>query len=87
MTATLSFARYRYSGDAGDLQYVVVVSGTVADYLVYDHANAMTWLPAQFDLKPYAGNTVKLRFSVYNNGVGGSTGMLVDDVAAQVCTP
>ena len=29
----------------------------------------------------------KLRLGVGNDGTGGSTGMLIDDVQAQVCTP
>jgi N-acetylmuramoyl-L-alanine amidase len=88
LTATLSFERYRYSGDASDLQYVAVLSGTtVLDYLVYDRVNDPNWQSGQFDLLPYIGQSINLRFGVYNNGTGGSTGLVVDDVMLRVCVP
>jgi len=57
------------------------------DYLVYEHSNAQAWLPAQFDLTLYAGQTINVRFSVSNDGKNGATGLYVDDAAVQVCTP
>ena len=87
ITATLSFARYSYSGDASDLQYVVVLSGTSTDYLVFDRVNDPQWLSGTFDLLEYAGQTITLRFGAYNNGSGGTTGMALDDVHTQICVP
>jgi hypothetical protein len=87
ITATLSFARYRYSGDASDLQYVVVLSGTGTDYLVFDRVNDPQWLSGTFDLLEYAGQTITVRFGAYNNGSGGTTGMAIDDVHTQICVP
>ncbi len=89
VTATLSFERYRYSGDATDLQYVYVVTpgGGLPDYLVYDRVHDPQWVPGTFDLLGYAGQTVTLRFSVYNNGSGGTTGMAIDDVQTRICVP
>ena len=88
LTATVSFERYRYSSDLNDLQYVAVMSGTaVADYLVYEHVDDPQWHNAQFDLLPYAGQTIGLRFSVWNKTSAGVTGMIVDDVKLNVCVP
>jgi hypothetical protein len=87
ITATLSFARYRYSGDASDLQYVTVLNNANVTYLVSEHINDPHWLTSQFDLTPYMGQNITVRFSVFNNGTGGSTGLLVDDIKLMVCTP
>jgi hypothetical protein len=88
-SATLAFQRYRISGDTvNDLQYVAVLSGTVVlDYLVYERVHDPAWAAAQFDLLAYAGQPINLRFSVKNDGLGGATGMFVDAVSLQVCTP
>jgi hypothetical protein len=88
LTATLSFERYRYSSDLNDLQYVAVMNGTtVADYLVYEHLDDPNWLNAQFDLLPYAGQTIGLRFSVWNKTAASVTGLIIDDVKLNVCVP
>jgi hypothetical protein len=86
-SVTLAFQRYRISGDTvNDLQYVAVVSGTsVLDYLIYEHVNDPQWVAAQFDLTPYAGQPINVRFSVKNDGTGGATGMYVDGVSLQIC--
>jgi N-acetylmuramoyl-L-alanine amidase len=85
--ATLSFDRYRYSGDTTDLQYVVILSGSGTDYLVFDRVHNPQWLSGKFDLIEYAGQTITLRFGAYNNGSGGTTGMIIDDVMTQICVP
>ena len=89
ISATLSFQRYRISGDTvNDLQYVALLSGNaVLDYLVYERLDDPAWTAAQYDLLAYAGQTLNLRFSVKNDGTGGATGMYIDDVSLQVCTP
>ena len=87
ITATLSFARYRYSGDASDLPYVIVLNDANVTYFVSEHVDDPNWFTRQFDLTPYAGRNITVRFSVFNNDTGGSTGLLVDDVKLQVCTP
>jgi N-acetylmuramoyl-L-alanine amidase len=88
-SAQLSFQRYRISGDTlNDLQYVIVLSGgVVQDYLVRETVNDPAWLAAQFDLLAYAGQSIAIRFSVKNDPGGGSTGMYIDAVSLQVCTP
>jgi hypothetical protein len=88
VSASLALQRYRISGDtSGDLQYVVVISGTTTDYLVYDQVNDPAWLASQFDLLEYAGRAIDIRFSVKNDGNAGATGMYIDAVSLQICTP
>ncbi len=92
LTATLSFVRYPYSGNTTqDFQYAAVLTTTqVPRYLVYDQslvANARLWLPARFDLTAFAGQTIQLRFSARNSAPNDGTGMFVDEVVLQVCTP
>jgi hypothetical protein len=90
LTATLSFTRYRWSGDViSDTQYIVVVDqdNQVHD-LIRERINDPTWVTAQFDLQAYAGQSIKLWFGVVNKGDNnGSTGMAIDDVQTQICVP
>ncbi len=90
LTVTLTFARYAYSTDTlNDLQYVAVLgpSNSVLDYLISERSNSQVWTTFAADLLPYAGQSIGLRFSVSNNTIGGSTGMLVDNVVLNVCMP
>jgi len=89
LTATLSLARYRWSGDtSGDRQYLAVLRpGQPVDYLFSGGVADAGWNSVSFDLKSYAGQTIDLLFSVMNNGAGGSTGMALDDVQLQMCVP
>ena len=48
-------------------------------------SNAQGWLPVTFDLTPYAGQTVQLYFSVYNDGRNGSARVYLDNVQVEVC--
>ena len=80
--------RYRYSGDSSNAQYAVVLdAANQVHYLFTDHVDDPHWIHDQFDLLPYAGQTIKVWFSVYNSGTGGTAGMLIDDVQTQVCVP
>jgi len=89
ISATLSFQRYRISGDTlNDLQFVAVLSGTtILDYLVYERMHDPSWAAATYDLLDYRGQPINLRFSVKNDGTGGATGMYVDAVSLGICTP
>jgi len=89
ITATLSFARFRWSGDtSGDKQYAAVLrTGQPVDYLFSEGAADPGWNMVSFDLKSYAGQTINLLFSVMNNGANGSTGMALDNVQTQICVP
>ncbi len=90
LTATLSFARYRWSGDViSDTQYIVVIDQVgQTHYLTSEHVHDPAWVVSEFDLTPYVGQTIKLWFGVVNKGDhNGSTGMAIDDVQAQICAP
>jgi hypothetical protein len=89
ITATLSLARYRWSGDtAGDRQYLaVLLNGQVAEYLFSEGAADAGWNTVTYDMQNYAGQAIDLLFSVMNNGLGGSTGMALDGIELQVCVP
>jgi N-acetylmuramoyl-L-alanine amidase len=90
VTATVSWARWRWSGDAQgfDAQYALIIDQDgVVHTLVNEDEDDLAWNTITFDLKPYAGQDVKLRLGVGNDGTGGSTGMLIDDVQANLCTP
>jgi hypothetical protein len=43
------------------------------------------WTRLEFDLGPFAGQTVVLRFGVYNDGQGAAMAVYLDDVSLQVC--
>lgn len=45
------------------------------------------WNQLRFDLTRWRGRTVQLYFNVYNDGVGGTAGMFLDDVSLTVCAP
>jgi hypothetical protein len=90
LTATLSFARFRWSGDViSDTQYIVVVDqASQVHYLISERVNDPAWVTAQFDLQAYAGQSIKLLFGVVNKGDNnGSTGMAIDDVQTHICVP
>jgi hypothetical protein len=90
LTATLSFARYRWSGDvSSDTQYVVIVDqGGQVHSLISERVDDPAWVTAGFDLQAYAGQAIKLWFGVVNKGDdNGSTGMAIDDVQTQICVP
>lgn len=48
-------------------------------------SNAQEWLTAQFDLTSYAGQTIQIYFSVYNDGENGMARVYLDDVRIEVC--
>ena len=74
---------------SGDAQYVLIFDereqwiGT----LLWQLSDDRQWTFHQFDLMAYAGRTIKLHFGVYNDGLDGVTGMYVDDVSLQLCSP
>jgi N-acetylmuramoyl-L-alanine amidase len=89
ISATLSLARYRWSGDtSGDRQYLAVLrSGQPTDYLFSEGAADTRWNTISFDLKSYAGQDIDLLFSVKNDGLGGTSGMALDNVQTEICVP
>ncbi len=73
---------------ASDVQYVLILdqNNIWIDTLIWQRSNAQQWVQYTFDLKKYAGRTIRLQFGTYNDGGGGITAMYVDDVVLNVCT-
>jgi hypothetical protein len=71
----------------GDVQYALILDqyGTWIDTAFWDHKNARSWQQYTFDLTGYKGDTIRIQFGTYNDGIGGVTVMYVDDVSVQVC--
>lgn len=72
---------------AGDRQYILLLDaqGVVLKQLLWTRRNLQQWQPLTFDLSDYAGETVRLHFGVYNDGVGGVTSIFIDDVTLSTC--
>ena len=88
-SATLTYWWYPVSDDPNDRQYLLLLDseGSILDSLLWTNANDRAWLSARADLTAYAGQTLTLRFGVYNDGAGGLTRLYLDDVSLQVCPP
>ena len=48
-------------------------------------SNIPSWRQFQFAINNQIGNTVDVYFNVYNDGLGGITGMVIDNVTLTVC--
>ncbi len=72
---------------ADDLQYVLVLNqyNQIRRQLIWQRVDDQAWTFHEFDMLVHAGETVKLQFGVYNDGVDGVTAMYVDDVSLDVC--
>jgi hypothetical protein len=70
-----------------DAQYVRVLntSNEVIGTLLYIRSNNSAWSFHQFDLLPFAGQTVKIEVGAYNDGTEGVTALYVDDASLQLC--
>ena len=76
------------SADANDRQAVQVLSqsGQVLEtVLELQGANNQQWGLVQFNLAKYTGQSIRLGFSVTNDGAGSVSAMFVDDVSLQTC--
>jgi hypothetical protein len=73
---------------SSDSQYVLVLNpyGYILETLLLQRSNAKSWVSHEFNLKKYAGQTIKIQFGTYNDGWNGITSMYVDDVTLEVCT-
>jgi Bacterial Ig-like domain len=83
--AILSFWHWDYTTDtiAFDWQdaYITNTNGVILQTIFHQCQNGQTWLNTTVDMTPYAGQTVRVKFVVHQNGAGGLlTGMYVDDV-------
>jgi bacillopeptidase F (M6 metalloprotease family) len=91
-TATLSFWYYPISQDTlpYDWQAAIIYDQTLTHILAWAMpkvcSNSQTWTHYTFDLMPYKGQTIKIYFNVYNDGLDNlKTAMYLDDVSVQVC--
>jgi len=90
-SATLSFWYYPLCRDTVEYDWQAVI--------IYDQAwgildwvmpkicsDSRTWTRHTFDLAPYKGQTIKVYFNVYNDGLDDlKTAMYLDDVSVEVC--
>jgi 1-phosphatidylinositol phosphodiesterase len=72
-----------------DAQYVLILDEDEdwIDTVLWQRRNDLAWTYHEADLLDYAGETIKLHFGVSNDGLGGATGMYVDDVSLVLCSP
>ncbi len=87
---TLSFWAYTTTNDTGTGDYVEAVlldaSGLVLAKPWHEPSDTEAWQQFVFDLTPWAGRTVQLYFNVYNDGLDGTSRMLLDDVSLTGCS-
>ena len=71
----------------GDAQWVLLLNqrGQEIARLVSMRENFPSWGDADFDLLPYAGQTIRVYFGTFNNGYGGVTAMYVDEANVELC--
>ncbi len=69
---------------SGDAQYALIRDPNTDDIfetLFWEQTNGQLWQMRSFDLSDYAGRTIRLHFGVFNDGSGGHTGLIVDNVS------
>ncbi len=72
--------------EVDDFQYLLAVFADGSyDTLRTWRDNSQTWTLTEVDLRAYAGRSFYLHFGTFNNGVGGRSGMVIDEVALRVC--
>ena len=81
---TLSFWHWDFTTDSisYDWQdaYITDSNGNILQTIFHQCANGQTWINTTTDLMPFAGQTVRVKFLVHQDGFGDDTGMYVDDV-------
>ena len=93
--ATSISLSYRYyprvdqpAADA-DRQFVTIESLTIPGapvFILNTKSDARTWIPVTFPINnSWAGQTIRLRFGVSNDGILSRTSMWVDDISVIVC--
>jgi hypothetical protein len=73
---------------AGDLQYAMVIAppGGPLHFLYARLDDDRAWVSESFDLSAYHGQTVRLQFGTYNDGVGAQAAQFFDAMSVQACT-
>ncbi len=72
---------------AGDLQYGMVITqpDNRIHYLFTRLDDQRAWVNAEFDLRAFAGKTVRLQFGTYNDGAGPVSAQYFDLLSVQAC--
>ena len=87
---TLNFWFYAMASSPATTDYMEVVlldsAGAILTKPWVSHNNSQLWNQLSFDLSPWRGQTVQVYFNVYNDGVGGTAAMFLDDVVLTACT-
>ena len=72
--------------EVDDFQYLLAVFADGSyDTLRTWRDNSQRWTQTEVDLSAYAGRSFYLHFGTFNNGVGGRSGMVIDEVALRIC--
>jgi hypothetical protein len=84
----VSLAEFQEQALADDVQYVLILNrfSQIAEVLLWQRVNATGWTLHQFDVTKYKGQTIKVQFGTFNNGVNGVTSLYVDDATLTSCT-
>lgn len=85
---TLDEFRAALEASAADLQYAMVITppaGTI-HFLYTRLDDDQAWVSEEFDLAEYRGQTVRLQFGTFNNGVGPLAAQFFDNMRLQVCS-
>ena len=61
--------------------YITDSSGTILQTIFHQCLSGGTWIQQTVDMTPYAGQTVRIKFLVHQDGFGDDTAMYVDDVS------
>lgn len=64
--------------------YITDSNGNILRTIFHQADNTQHWFQETVDMTPYAGQTVRLKFLVHQDGFGDLTGMYVDDVQLTV---
>jgi N-acetylneuraminic acid mutarotase len=67
--------------------YITDTSGNILDTIYHQCSNGQCWVHQTWDLSPWAGQTIRVKFLVHQDGVGDLTVMFVDDVHVSVPGP
>lgn len=70
--------------------YITDTNGNILQTIYHQLLNCESWVNERVDLSPWAGQTIRVKFLVRQDGFGDLTSMLVDDVgvfASAPCTP
>lgn len=76
------------SPETADYQYLLAVFADGSyDVLRTWRDNSQTWVLTTVDLSAYAGRSFWLHFGAFNNGTGGRSSMVLDEVSLHICRP